>query len=291
MYLYGVLWIPDDLKMNIAVYLRNSRLAGDERITRLKSRLSAGGCSVCDVSCREDIRREDTDMLISIGGDGTFLSSAVLVGDSGIPILGMNLGRLGFLSENGPDQVADAVLSGRYAIEDRSLLSADLSFSTGCRSVDMWPYALNEVTVHRIGAAMLGVDVSIDGTMLPTYWADGLLVATSSGSTAYSLSVGGPIVLPESKVLIIAPISPHNLNVRPLIVPDTSVIRLGLRSRDSSVMLTLDNRTVEADARLELGVSVAQFSLKRVRLNGSNFINALTSKLFWGEDIRNGRDS
>lgn len=276
--------------MKIAVYLRNARLTGDSRIERLKERLAAGGCSIYDVRCREDISGYDTDMLVCIGGDGTFLSAAVLVGDSGIPVLGMNLGRLGFLSENGPDQVADAVLGGRYSIEERTLLHAVPSYVTGCPAIDGWPYALNEVTVHRSGAAMLGVDVRIDGATLPTYWADGLLVATSSGSTAYSLSVGGPIVLPESRVLIISPISPHNLNVRPLIVPDTSEISLSLRSRDSSVMFTLDNRTVEADPGLKLEISVAQFSLKRVRLDGSNFINALTSKLFWGEDIRNGKD-
>ncbi len=276
--------------MKIGVYLRNRKLTGDGRILRLKERLSDGGCEVYDVEDKAGLSVGDTDMLVSIGGDGTFLSSAVLVGDSGIPVLGMNLGRLGFLSENGPDQVADAVLSGKYSLEERSLLHACLSGPTGCPAVDSWPFALNEMTVHRFGAAMLGVDVSIDGTALPTYWADGLLVATSSGSTAYSLSVGGPIVLPESKVLIISPISPHNLNVRPLIVPDSSRISLGLRSRDSSVMFTMDNRTVEAGPELKVVISVAQFSLKRVRLDGSNFINALTSKLFWGEDIRNGRD-
>lgn len=276
--------------MDIAVYLRNRTLTGDSRILRLKDRLVAGGCKVADISGRQDMAGHDFDMLVSIGGDGTFLSAAALVGESGIPVLGMNLGRLGFLSENGPDQVADAILSGSYTVEDRSLLSAMPSFPTGNPVVDGWPFALNEVTVHRIGAAMLGVDVDIDGAPLPTYWADGLIVATSSGSTAYSLSVGGPIVLPESRVLIISPISPHNLNVRPLIVPDTAKISIGLRSRDSSVMFTVDNRMVESDASLKLEVSVAQFSLKRVRLNGSSFINALTSKLFWGEDIRNGRE-
>lgn len=265
-------------------------MTGDSRILRLKDRLVAGGCKVADISGRQDMAGHDFDMLVSIGGDGTFLSAAALVGESGIPVLGMNLGRLGFLSENGPDQVADAILSGSYTVEDRSLLSAMPSFPTGNPVVDGWPFALNEVTVHRIGAAMLGVDVDIDGAPLPTYWADGLIVATSSGSTAYSLSVGGPIVLPESRVLIISPISPHNLNVRPLIVPDTAKISIGLRSRDSSVMFTVDNRMVESDASLKLEVSVAQFSLKRVRLNGSSFINALTSKLFWGEDIRNGRE-
>ena len=275
--------------MKTAVFLRNRQLAGDRRILDLKKRLSEGGCVIYDVQGREDLSREDTDMLISIGGDGTFLSSAALVGDSGIPVLGMNLGRLGFLSENGPEQVAEAVLKGGYEIEDRTLLHVETSAPAGSPGVDSWPYALNEMTVHRFGAAMLGVDVCIDGERLPTYWADGLLVATSSGSTAYSLSVGGPIVLPESRVLIVSPISPHNLNVRPLIVPDTSVITLGLHSRDSSVMFTLDNRTVEAAPCLKFRVSMAQFSLKRVRLKGSDFINALTSKLFWGEDIRNGR--
>lgn len=276
--------------MNLALYLRNRRLTGDSRISGLRKRLVDGGCTLTDVDTRSALSASGAEMLLSIGGDGTFLSAAALVGNLGIPVLGINLGRLGFLSENGPEQVADAVLNGNYSVEDRALLEAKPSFLTGCQDVDSWPFALNEVTVHRIGAAMLGVDVSIDGDALPTYWADGLIVATSSGSTAYSLSVGGPIVLPESRVLIISPISPHNLNVRPLIVPYSAKIGISLQSRDRSVMFTLDNRMVEADASLGLDVSLAQFSLRRVRLNGSNFINALTSKLFWGEDIRNGRD-
>lgn len=276
--------------MKIAVYLRNRKLTGDSRISGLRKRLVEGGCTLADVDTRSALSASGAEMLLSIGGDGTFLSAAALVGNLGIPVLGINLGRLGFLSENGPEQVAEAVLDGDYSVEDRALLEAKPSFLTGNPAVDSWPFALNEVTVHRIGAAMLGVDVSIDGDSLPTYWADGLLVATSSGSTAYSLSVGGPIVLPESRVLIISPISPHNLNVRPLIVPYSAKIGISLQSRDRSVMFTLDNRMVEADASLGLDVSLAQFSLRRVRLNGSNFINALTSKLFWGEDIRNGRD-
>jgi NAD+ kinase len=136
---------------------------------------------------------------------------------------------------------------------------------------------------------MLGVDVQIDGIQLPTYWADGLVISTSSGSTAYSLSVGGPIVLPESKVLIISPIAPHNLNIRTLVVPDTSEITLKMHSRDGRFVLTADNRTAEVSEDTMVKVAVAQFSLKRVRLNRSNFINALTEKLFWGEDIRNIR--
>jgi NAD+ kinase len=134
---------------------------------------------------------------------------------------------------------------------------------------------------------MLGVDVCLDGKWLPTYWADGLIVSTSSGSTAYSLSVGGPIVLPQSKVLILAPIAPHNLNIRPLVIPDSSEIRMRMHSRDGKVVLTIDNRTVELPSEAEITVSLARFSLRRVRFNNSDFINALTEKLFWGEDVRN----
>jgi NAD+ kinase len=134
---------------------------------------------------------------------------------------------------------------------------------------------------------MLSVDVCVDGVMLPTYWGDGLVVSTSSGSTAYSLSVGGPIVLPESKVLIIAPIAPHNLNMRPLVVPDTSVITLKVHSRDGHFEFSADNRTAEIAESTVIKIQMAQFSLKRVRLNKSNFIQALTEKLYWGEDVRN----
>ena len=273
----------------LAVFVRDRRFLSDIRYADLEKGLRRSGYSLYPVACSSGIV-PGTEMILSVGGDGTFLSASTVAGESGIPVLGVNFGRLGFLSENSPEDVCLAVEKGSYVVEKRTLLHAELSLPSGDGSIDGWPYALNEFTVHRSGAATLGVTVSIDGSRLPVYWSDGLLVATSSGSTAYSLSVGGPIVLPESSVLIIAPIAPHNLNVRPLIVPDTSEISLSLRSRDSSVMFTLDNRTVEADPGLKLEISVAQFSLKRVRLDGSNFINALTSKLFWGEDIRNGKD-
>ena len=176
----------------------------------------------------------------------------MLVADLGVPVVGVNLGRLGFLSENRPEDVAQAILSQDYTIEDRSLLKASLSAPCGNPSIDRWPYALNEVAVHRSGAAMLGVDVCLDGKWLPTYWADGLIVSTSSGSTAYSLSVGGPIVLPQSKVLILAPIAPHNLNIRPLVIPDSSEVHLRVHSRDGKAIFTIDNRTVELPEGLEI---------------------------------------
>jgi NAD+ kinase len=233
----------------------------------------------------EDGLSQGTDMVLSVGGDGTFLSVSKLVSDSGIPVAGVNMGRLGFLSENRPEEVAAALLEGDYTIEDRALLSAVITGADGQRGEEF--FALNEITVHRSGAAVLGVDVCIDGKRLPTYWADGLIVSTSSGSTAYSLSVGGPIVLPDSKVLLVSPIAPHNLNIRPLVVPDSSGIRLQMQSRDGKFIFTADNLTRELPEGASIEVAVARFSLRRVRLNRADFINALTEKLFWGEDVRN----
>jgi NAD+ kinase len=151
----------------------------------------------------------------------------------------------------------------------------------------MLPYSVNEVSLHRSGSSVLGIHVSINGDPLPTYWADGLLVATSSGSTAYSLSVGGPICMPDTKVLILAPISPHNLNVRPIVLPETSKVDISFESRDGRATMSTDNRTVEIRPDWTIHIEMAQFSLKRVRIAESGFVKALTSRLFWGEDMRN----
>lgn len=266
--------------MKVAIYVGNSCMKEDPRFGKLLSSLVDGGCQWYEAGSSEELL-PDTDMLLSIGGDGTFLSASKLVADSGLPVVGVNLGRLGFLSENRPEDVAEALLAGEYSIEDRTVLKAELLQSGEALC------ALNEVTVHRSGSAVLGVDVRVDGKWLPTYWADGLIVSTSAGSTAYSLSVGGPIVLPQSKVLLISPIAPHNLNVRPLVIPDSSEIRLRMHSRDGKFIFTADNVTRELPDGSEVSVSMARFSLKRVRLNKSDFINALTEKLFWGEDVRN----
>ena len=270
-------------EMKIAIYIGKGDVDNDPGIVRLMDELRMGGHELCVLA--DKVLLDEADMLLSVGGDGTFLSASMLVAGRGIPVVGVNSGRLGFLSENRPADVVQALLSGEYSVEHRAMLEAEVH--TGESSIDSWPYALNEFTVHRSGAAMLGVEVSVDGVQLPVYWADGLIVSTSSGSTAYSLSVGGPIVLPESRVLIISPIAPHNLNVRPLVVPDTAEVRLKMHSRDENVIFTADNRTASISSDSQIAVRVAQFSLERVRLNRSNFIDALTEKLFWGEDVRN----
>ena len=272
--------------MKIAVYSRDGGAMREERLSRMLERLGKESFDLYGIGGGGDIL-PGTDLVMSVGGDGTFLSASQYVGKSGIPILGVNLGRLGFLSEYSPEEAGEALLSGGWYLEDRELLDTKVSGDVPDNGQRFWPYTLNEVSVHRSGAALLGIDVTIDGHPLPTYWADGLLVATSSGSTAYSLSVGGPICAPEAKVLIIAPIAPHNLNARPLVVPDTTEISISMRSRDDSVMLSMDNRNHLVEPSVSLDVKVAQFSLKRVRLKNTSFIKALTTKLFWGEDIRN----
>ena len=278
--------------MKIALYSRDGGAMTDPRLSSMLDKLEKELFMIYETSGGEDLL-PGTDLVMSVGGDGTFLSAARCVGASGVPILGVNLGRLGFLSEYSPEEACGALLSGAWDLEDRELLETEVDGSLSenpalsASAASFCPFTLNEVSVHRSGAALLGVDVTIDGHPLPTYWADGLLVATSSGSTAYSLSVGGPICAPEAKVLIIAPIAPHNLNARPLVVPDTTKVSISMRSRDESVMLSMDNRNHLIQPSATLAVKVAQFSLKRVRLKNTSFIKALTTKLFWGEDIRN----
>jgi len=271
--------------MKLAYYLKDTRLQLDPGVMGLLAALGAAGQDVYPALEASEIQ-EGTQMLLSFGGDGTYLSAAMIALQAGLPVLGVNFGRLGFLSENKPEDIADAIASKAYTIERRGLVKVE-----GWCLGDGPQLALNEICVMRRGAAMLGVDVSVNGRPLPTYWADGLIVATSSGSTAYSLSVGGPICLPESRVLILAPVSPHNLNVRPLIIPDSSKISLTFRSREDMIRLSADNRSYDIPASSHLEVSAVPGALGRVVLDGSNFIEALRSRLHWGSDVRNTESS
>ena len=278
--------------MKIALYSRDGGAMTDPRLSSMLDKLEKESFMIYETSGGEDLL-PGTDLVMSVGGDGTFLSAARCVGASGVPILGVNLGRLGFLSEYSPEEACGALLSGAWYLEDRELLETEVDGSLSenpalsASAESFCPFTLNEVSVHRSGAALLGVDVTIDGHPLPTYWADGLIVATSLGSTAYSLSAGGPIVFPGPGLLMLTPIAPHNLNVRPLIIPLNNSVRMKFHSRDSQVVFSADNVNFNMEADAEVSVSLAGFSLKRVRLCKSNFVNALTSKLHWGEDIRN----
>ena len=269
--------------MKIAVYIKKVALRSDGRIEKLLSELSGAGVGLYRIEGMGEVQ-DDTCMALSFGGDGTFLSCAHRVAEAGVPILGVNLGRLGFLSECRLEDVKDAVLGGRYSVEERRMLEV------GCPGMDIpgfWPYALNEAGLYRMNAGMIGVDVSLNGAQLPTYWADGLLVATSSGSTAYNLSAGGPICLPDADVELITPVAPHNLNLRPLVVPAASELLLRAKSRAGRVTLALDNRSYAIPADAVVTIREAPFRLRKVITGKSNFIEALRSRFFWGQDVRN----
>ncbi|MBO6062560.1 MAG: NAD(+)/NADH kinase, partial [Bacteroidales bacterium] len=209
--------------MKIGYFILNDGLREDPSVTGLLSDLEAASYSVYEIRSKSDVLPE-TDLVLSMGGDGTFLSAARIVSDIGIPILGVNYGRIGFLCENRPEEVLKALMEGDFSIEYRTVLNATLKGPNARRNIGMLPYSVNEVAIHRKGPSVLGIRVTLNGETLPTYWADGLIVSTCSGSTAYSLSAGGPICMPDTKVLIITPIAPHNLNVRPLVVPESTKV-------------------------------------------------------------------
>lgn len=237
---------------------------------------------------------DDTGLFMSLGGDGTFLSSVALVRDKNIPIVGVNFGRLGFLTTakvHAEDEVAsspdcnkwiDDLLAGDFFIEERSLLKLEYDGTPA----GFYPCALNEFSIQRNSPAVLEMDISINGAEIPRYMADGVLVASATGSTAYSMSAGGPIVMPGGKVLTIVPVAPHNLNIRPLVVPDDSVIEISFTTRYDNATLSADNRSMTIPNGTSVRITRAENVVKMVSVDG-NFVKALSNKLFWGADWRN----
>lgn len=230
---------------------------------------------------------EKLDFILSLGGDGNMLNTVAMVHDSGIPILGINMGRLGFLSSVNKEQIEQAIVSlqkGHYKIDSRSLLK--LSSHAGL--FQHKNFALNELTVYKQQPnSMVSVHVYIDDDYLNSYWADGLIIATPTGSTAYSLSTGGPIISPEANNFIITPIAPHNLSVRPLVIPDTKKVRLKVSGRDDRFFVSLDARTESFHSSEELIIEKENFEIKLVRLPDENFFSTIRAKLLWGIDKRN----
>jgi NAD+ kinase len=228
----------------------------------------------------------DTDFLFSFGGDGTFLETLKIIKDRDIPVIGINTGRLGFLANISRDEICISVedlFQGNYSLEERTLIRLNSNKSIpGDFNV-----ALNEITIHKYGAGMISVVTELDGQYLNTYWADGIIISTPTGSTAYSMSVGGPIVLPESRNFIISPIAPHNLSVRPLIVPDNKTISLQVKSRSDRFLVSIDSVTHEVENDVILSLDKAPYSLKLVKFPGTSFYNTLRNKLMWGIDRRN----
>lgn len=227
------------------------------------------------------------DYLISIGGDGTFLNTLELVKDSGIPVFGINTGRLGFLSNLQPERIRQALKelqSGNYRIDKRSLLQ----FKSDQPFFNEQPFALNDFTIHkRDSASMITIKTFINGELFNTYWADGLIVATPTGSTAYSLSCGGPIIFPDSKTFVITPVAPHNLNVRPVLVSDDAIVSFEVSGRGTNFLASLDSNSEIADYSCQFAVMKAPFSINILRFENQKYIRTLREKLMWGMDTRN----
>ncbi len=235
----------------------------------------------------DNIRKTPLDCMITLGGDGTILGAVTLIGSLQLPILGINLGRLGFLSSVESHMIDDAVdklVSGHYRIESRSMLflqsEPDLFANT--------PFALNDFTLHkRDTSSMITIHTYIDGQYLTSYWADGVIIATPTGSTGYSLSCGGPIVFPTARNIIITPVAPHNLNVRPLVVDDASVLSFELEGRSKYFLCTLDSRYEAITTKHKIAIKRNSFDTRLIILNGHNYLNTLREKLSWGADQRN----
>lgn len=226
------------------------------------------------------------NFMLSIGGDGTFLDSVSYIENSKIPVVGINFGRLGFLAHIQSDDIPSAIeqlYNNDFTVEDRSALMLTMENNPFSSS----PFALNDMTVQKLGTAMITINAYIDNEFLCTYWADGLIVSTPTGSTAYSLSVGGPIVSPKSNSLIISPIAPHHLTVRPLVIPDKSTLTLELASRDEEILMSLDSRSMKVQSNVKISISKAPFYVGVVRLRGKTFYETLRNKLMWGADSRN----
>ncbi len=229
---------------------------------------------------------KDLDFLFSLGGDGTFLETVTLVRESGIPVLGVNIGRLGFLSYISQENLSESlesVFSGNFDIEERMLLKVEAS---GIAMNDL-NVALNEVRIYKNSGSLITIHVKVNEEFLSAYWADGLLLSTPTGSTAYNLSVGGPIVVPESNSFVLSPIAPHNLTVRPLVLPDSAVLQFSVDTRDPEFQLALDSRTIDLDAETTVTVSKADYTLKMIRIENISFYSTLRNKLMWGADKRN----
>ena len=223
------------------------------------------------------------DFALSLGGDGTFLTTAAMVGHLDIPILGINCGHLGYLAEvqiEEVEQVLDLLINNNYTIEQRRMLEVTCSQEGKIAS----PYALNDVGILKSGlSSMITVEVSINGEFLHNYKADGLLIATPTGSTAYNLSVGGPLLDPQVHAIILSPVATHSLNIRPLVVLDDSKIDVKITSRNSNFLLSVDGRSQVLNQDLQLHIERSQRTIKLVRINGQTFMQSLKDKLNWGK--------
>ena len=232
---------------------------------------------------------KDIDALFTIGGDGTLLRAIPFIKNSKVPILGINTGQLGFLTSLNKELLIDGLdmfFKKQYVSIERGLLKVDLKPKNS--EIISFPFALNEVSINRKNSSsMLSIKTIIDNNLLTTYWSDGLIISTPTGSTGYSLSSGGPILSPEAKVIILNPIAPHNISIRPLIVTDSSEIEIKVTGRSKNQLIFLDNRKFSIPNGCSIKISKASFCINTIQLDGNDFFKTLRNKLFWGIDMRN----
>lgn len=266
---------------------RHVKVAVFDRFMEWTKDCVPSGLDVVSFSDQESLEAS-ADLLFSIGGDGTILDAVPLVGSSGIPVLGINMGRLGFISSVAKDEIDKTVgeiLQGNYTTESRTLL--ELVAPQGVFH-DKVNYALNEINIIRNPEhSLLAIKVFVNDVFLNTYWGDGILMATPTGSTAYSLSAGGPILTPDSRNFVITPIAAHNLTVRPIVIPDDSVVRIHVEGRERKFVFSMDSRVCALDTSVELVVRKAGFCVNTVRMAGTDFFSTIRNKLMWGKDNRN----
>ncbi|MCX8470546.1 MAG: hypothetical protein RLZZ118_1749 [Bacteroidota bacterium] len=229
----------------------------------------------------------ETDFIISMGGDGTILDTVCFVGNKNIPILGINLGNLGFLAGTATSEIEyaiDCLEKDKFTKDVRSLLHCDSNKPI----FDKNPFALNDFSIQRKdSSALVKIHTYLNGEFLCTYWADGLIVSTPTGSTGYSLSCGGPIIAPQADSFMITPVAPHNLNVRPIIIPNDTIVSFEVEGRAKEYLCTLDARTAIIDSTFSIGIRKENFNITLVRLEGQNFLTTIRNKLYWGLDRRN----
>jgi NAD+ kinase len=283
---FGDKFIPFAEKLFSQLNLRNIRVSVYEPFcTFLLEKTAIDLTGTEQFTSNSDLNKE-SDFIFSIGGDGTILETITIVRDSGIPILGINSGRLGFLAniaDEDIDNAVDSLLSGSYSIEKRSLL--EMFSPKGIFSE--FSFALNEFTLQKKDASMISIQTWLDDKLINVYWADGLIISTPTGSTAYSLSVGGPLLATEISGFIISPIAPHNLTVRPIVIPDNKIIRLKVICRNGEFLLSRDSQSAIIQTGTEIIIKRSEFDISMVRPDHQDFYTTLRNKLMWGADKRN----
>lgn len=237
----------------------------------------------------ENVYGEPIDFALSVGGDGTFLTSSAVIGNKNIPILGVNVGHLGFLADvqaQDLDEILQKLVAGEYTIERRSLLNVKVLDKDGTVRSDlvMAPNALNEIAILKQGLTnMLSIETKVNGELLHTYHSDGLVISTPTGSTAYNLSIGGPLMVPQNRAIILTPIAPHSLTVKPIIVPDDWTFDLRVNSRYDTYMVSVDGRSQSLSTDMSLHVEKAPYTIKVVQIGDNSFLKSLRTKLNWGK--------